>query len=75
MKNGMSGDRSLMPTTSALIQFARFYQIRPIMATPRAAEAIRPFALDEISQTISLGSKLSPELPNGHRLIHRLPPL
>jgi len=58
-----------------LIGFARVYQVRPIMATPRAAETIRPFAPDQISQTIALRSKLSPELPNGHWLIHRLPPL
>ena len=70
MKNSMSGHRSLMPTTGALIQFARSYQVGPIVAAPRAAETIRPFASDQIFQTIALCSKLSSELRNGHRLVH-----
>ena len=75
MKNSMSGHRSLMPTMRTLIGIARLYQIRPIMTTPRAAETIGPFASDQVSQAIALGSKLAPELPKGHWFIHRLPPL
>lgn len=75
MENRVSGDRSLMPTMRTLVGIARLDQIRPIMTTPRAAETIRPFASDQVSQTIALGSELPSELSQGHWFIHRLPPL
>ena len=71
----MSGDRGLMPTMGTLIGVSRLDQIRPIMTAPRAAETIRPFPSDHVSQTIALGSELPSELSQGHWFIHRLPPL
>ena len=75
MENCVSDDRSLMPTMRTLVGIARLDQIGPIMTTPRAAETIGPFASDQVSQTIALGSKLPSELSQGHWFIHRLPPL
>ena len=71
----MSGDRALMPTMRTLIGVSRLDQVRPIMTAPRAAETIGPFASDQVSQTIALGSELPSELSQGHWFIHPLPPL
>ena len=64
-----------MSTTLALIFSARCDQIGLIMVTARAAKAIRPFALDEISKTITLGAKPPSKLSGSHRCIHGSPPL
>jgi hypothetical protein len=75
MKDGVGGHRSLMSITGILIQFSGLDKIGPIVATTRAAEAIGPFAPDEIPQTIALCAKPPTELPGLHRRIHSSPPL
>ncbi len=51
---------------SALIHFAGLNQMGPVAVTTRAAKAIRPFADDEMHQTISLYAKSMPELFDRH---------
>jgi hypothetical protein len=45
------------------------------MVTPRAPEAIRPLALDDISKAITLGAKPPSKLSVGHGCVHGSPPL
>jgi len=54
VKYSMGGNRGLVMTVCALIQFAGFNQIGAIVATSRTAKPIGPFALDEIPRTITL---------------------
>ncbi len=65
VKDGVGGQGGLMQTLLALIFPARNDAIGLIIFTARTPEAIRPFALDEVSETIALCAKPPFELSGG----------
>ena len=66
MKDGMGNEGSLTITLFALILSPGVDKPGLIMATPGAAEAIRPLAFDEIPEAIALGAKSPSELSGCH---------
>ena len=75
MEDRVGGHRGLMQTTAALIFSSRGDEPGPIMVAAWTAKPIRPFALDEIFETVSLSAKAPSELSRCHGLIHSSPPL
>lgn len=75
VEDGIGGHCGLMQTTPALIFSSRGDEPGPIMVAVGTTKPIRPFTLDDISQTVALGAETTSELSRGHGFIQSSPPL
>lgn len=66
MKDGVGCHRYLMVTPIALIKSPSLNEIDMLMTAARTSDAIRPFSLDQISQTIALCAKSASKLSGRH---------